>query len=78
MLGHDLFVHLNTRCPIFSWQRATLVAVCQFTGLMWKNNKCYTVQPKLMCDFYTICTIYKFGSEPHNTVWQATGWKPLV
>jgi len=78
MFGHDLLVHLNTGCPIFLRQRATPVTVCRFTGHMWKNSKCCTSQPKLMCNFYTICTIYTCGSELHNTIWQPTGWKPLA
>lgn len=78
MLQHDLLVHLNTGCRTFLWQRATPITVCWFTSCKWKNNKCYTSWSKLMCNFYTVCTTYKCGNELHNTIWQATGWKPVV
>lgn len=62
----------------FIWHRATPFFVGWLAGHTWKNNnKWYTLLPKLLCNFYDIYTVYKFGREPHTTYGQlAAGWRP--
>jgi len=31
-----------------------------------------------MYNFYSIYTIDKCGRWPHNTIWRAAGWSPMV
>jgi len=44
---------------------------------MKNNNKWYAYQPKLLCDFCNVYTVYKSGLRLHNTTWQTTGWRPM-
>jgi len=49
------------------WQRATPVIVGRFAGRTWKNNnKWYINSVKLLRNFKTMYTVYKYGREPHN------------
>ena len=48
--------------PTHLWHRATPIIVGWFMSQTWKNNnKWYTTQPKLLCNFYSICIICKCG-----------------
>jgi hypothetical protein len=52
--------------------RAGSRAVRKKIDSMW-----YTKSPEVLCDFYSIYTIYKLGLGPHGTSWRATGCRPM-
>jgi len=70
-------LRLNDGSATFLWQRATPFIIRWFAGRTC-NIKWYANPSEVLCDFYSMCIIYKRGRGLRNANWRASAWRSML